>query len=163
MAQELAKALETHGIDAWVDFKNLRPGQRWKDELEHAIAEARWLLILVGSGSRSTASQETEWSAALARSWADKEKCLVPVVFGESELPAFLRNWVPLRIDPDENPATWTRHVLDALPSLPNGLGQHLNRRSRRELQQRLDEIGKMAEELREEGDPRTKGEARPQ
>ena len=37
LAEELTRALENQGIEAWVDFKNLRPGQRWKDELERAL------------------------------------------------------------------------------------------------------------------------------
>jgi hypothetical protein len=32
----------------------------------------------------------------------------------------FLRNWVSLRIDPDREASTWTRHVLGALWNLRN-------------------------------------------
>ena len=150
-AQELTRALESQGIEAWVDFKDLRPGQRWRDELDRAIGSAVWLLILVGSGSRSTAWQEAEWSTALARSWSDNNKRLLPVIFGEAEPPPFLRDWVSLRVDPDKEPATWTRHVLDALRSLRNEAAHDVGGQSRRAREQRLDEIGRAAEELRRE------------
>jgi len=150
-AQELTRALESQGIEAWVDFKDLRPGQRWRDELDRAIGSAVWLLILVGSGSRSTAWQEAEWSTALARSWSDNNKRLLPVVFGEAEPPPFLRDWVSLRVDPDKEPTTWTRHVLDALRSLRNEAAHDVLGQSRRARAKRLDEISRAAEELRRE------------
>jgi hypothetical protein len=43
LAEELTKALENEGIEVWVDFKDLRPGQRWKEELERAIDRLRVL------------------------------------------------------------------------------------------------------------------------
>ena len=149
-AQELIRALASQGIEAWVDFKDLRPGQRWKDELERAIGAARWVLILVGPGDRATAWQEAEWSAALARSWADGDKQLLPVVFGEAEPPPFLRSWVSLRVDPDKEPTTWTRHVLDALRTARNEAVHDVGGQNRRERQRRFDEISKAADELRE-------------
>jgi hypothetical protein len=153
LAEELTRALESHGIETWVDFKDLRPGQRWKDELERAIGAAQWVLILVGSGNRSTAWQEAEWSAALARTWGDREKRLLPVIFGQTEPPPFLRNWVSLRVDPDKEPLTWTRHVLEALRSVRNEAVHGVSVKNRRERQKRLDEISKAAKELRK-GEP---------
>lgn len=149
-AQELTRALASQGIEAWVDFKDLRPGQRWKEELERAISAAHWLLILVGPGDRATAWQEAEWSTALARSWADGDKQLLPIVFGEAEPPAFLRNWVSLRVDPDKEPTTWTHHVLDALREVRNEAVHDVAGQNWRERQKRFDEIGKAAQELRE-------------
>jgi hypothetical protein len=153
LAEELTRALERQGIEAWVDFKDLRPGQRWKDELDRAIGAARWVLILVGSGTRSTAWQDAEWSTALARTWADSGKTLLPVIFGQTELPPFLRNWVSLRVDPDKEPSTWTRHVLDALRSDRNEAVHGVSAENRRERQTRIDEIGTAAKELRK-GEP---------
>lgn len=150
LAEELTQALESQGIEAWVDFKDLRPGQRWKDELERAIGAANCVVILVGSGNQATAWQEAEWSTALARTWADTGKRLIPVVFGQTEPPPFLRNWVSLRVDPAKEPSTWTRHVLDALRSARNETVHGIGIQNRRERQERLDEISKVAEELRE-------------
>ena len=65
--------------------------------MERAVDAAHWLLILVGSGNRSTAWQEAEWSTALAASWADSDKRLLPVVIGELTGP-----WV-------EAPPEWTK------------------------------------------------------
>jgi TIR domain len=148
-AQQLTEALERQGIEAWVDFKDLQPGQRWKDELERAIGAARWVLILLGSGNRASAWQEAEWRTALAQSWEDSGKRLLPVLFGETEAPPFLWNWVALRVDPQEAPATWTGHVLDALRSGRSEVGQEAAGQIRRDRERRLDEIHEAAAELR--------------
>src|SRR6266567_8952428 len=147
LAEELTRALESQGIEPWVDFKDLQPGQRWREELERAIDAAQWFVILVGSKSRATPWQEAEWSAALASSWADREKKLLPVVFGEGDPPPFLRNWVSLRIDPEREASTWTRHVLGALRNLRNEVVQ--DPQGREERHERLNEVRKAAEELR--------------
>lgn len=77
-AEELTRELESQGMEPWVDFKDLRPGQRWREELERAIDASEWLVILVSSDSRATPWQEAEWSAALARTWADRKKKTAP-------------------------------------------------------------------------------------
>src|SRR6266446_6666256 len=46
LAEELTRALESQGIEPWVDFKDLQPGQRWREELERAIDAAQWFVIL---------------------------------------------------------------------------------------------------------------------
>lgn len=161
LAEELTTALQSQGIQAWVDFKDLRPGQRWKDELERAIEKAHWVLFLIRPNSRATALQEAEWSAVLTNAWADSEKKLLPVVVGGTEPPPFLRNWVAITVDPETEPATWTRHVLDALRSTRNGIVHDLTPRDRRERDERLTEIGKAAAELRKRQlDEPTTGEA---
>lgn len=149
MAEELAEALETQGMNPWVDFKDLHPGQRWKEELERAIDAAQWLVILVGTDSRATPWQEAEWSAALAHTWADHEKRLLPVVFGDSDLPPFLRNWVSLRINPQTESSTWARHVLDTLRNFRNEAVHRVSPQNREERLNRLEEVRKAAEELR--------------
>lgn len=151
LAEELTRALQSQGIEAWVAFKDLHPGQRWKDELERAVENARWVLVLVGPNSRATAWQEAEWSTALAKTWADSDKRMLPVVVGATEPPPFLRKWVPVRVDPVAEPATWTQRVLDALRSARNRAVHDLAPRDRRERDERLTEISKAAEELRKQ------------
>jgi|SRR5579884_130260 len=86
------KELERQGIEPWVDFKNLQPGQRWREELERAIAEAQWVVILAGAHTRTTPWHEAEWSTALADIWVDRDKRVLPIVFGQDDPPPFLRH-----------------------------------------------------------------------
>ena len=155
LAEQLTKTLQTQGFHAWADFKDLRPGQVWQDEIERALENARSFLILVSPGSRASSWQEAEWRAVLAKVWSDSGKRLIPVVVGGTEPPPFLRNWVSLLVDPDAEPANWTHHVVDALRSAPSELTEAQIAENRRQRQLRLDEIGRIAEKLaKNEPDP---------
>ena len=148
LAEELTQVLLKEGIHAWVDFKDLKPGQQWKAELENAIDAAQSFLILVGSESRGTPWQETEWRSMLTKAWTDSSKRLLPIVVGSSEPPPFLRNWVSLKIDPTAEPKTWTHRVVDALESIEPSTIDHLPAKSRREREERLAEMGRAIDAL---------------
>ena len=118
LAEQLTQALNNEGIQSWVDFKNLQPGQQFQRELDRAIEQAECFLILVGPKSRATPWQDAEWRAVLTKAWTDSGKRVLPVVVGSSQSPPFLRNWVSLNVDPSAEPETWTRRVVDALESM---------------------------------------------
>ena len=151
LAEQLTQALQTQGFHVWSDFKDLRPGQVWQDEIERALESARSFVIIVGPTSWASSWQEYEWRAALVKVWSDSDKRMIPVVVGGTEPPPFLRNWVSLIVDPAAEPANWTRHVVDALLSAPNELVHAPSAGSWRERQRRFDEISRMAEELRKD------------
>lgn len=148
LAEQLTLALQTQGFHPWADFKDLRPGQVWQDEIERALENARSFLILVSPSSRAGSWQEVEWRAALAKVWSDSDKRMIPVVVGGTEPPPFLRSWVALMVDPAAEPANWTRHVVSALLSAPNERAHAPSEENRRERLRRFDEISRIAEEL---------------
>jgi len=82
LAEQLTEALQKQGMRAWADFKDLRPGQRWQDELERALESAGWFVILVSPQSYASPWQEAEWRAALTKVWSDPQKTIIPVVVG---------------------------------------------------------------------------------
>lgn len=114
-AIELSKALDSMGVEAWLDVDRLQPGQSWKAEIEKAADRADSFVILVGPHNTSTSVLESEWQAALRSTWESSEKTMLPVIFGDAELPPFLRQWVSLRVDAMNPPNLWTRPVVEAL------------------------------------------------
>ena len=148
LAQVLTDALQKEGIRAWVDFSDLRPGQRWQDEIERAVESSDSFVILVSPESYATPWLEAEWRAALAGAWSDSHKTMIPVVVGAADPPPFLRDWVSLRIDPTSGSTTWTRQVLDALRSRSHDTAHNRSPQDRREREERLDEISRGAREL---------------
>ena len=154
-AEELTRALEQNGFHAWADFKDLQPGQRWKDQTEQALERAQFFLILVGPDSRTSQWQEWEWRAALEKVWGDSKKTLIPLIVGPGESPPFLRDWVSLRIDPVAEPAYWAKRVLQMLKTTRNRGAHGLTNEDRKERKERLSEIARAAEELgKREADP---------
>jgi hypothetical protein len=148
LAEELTLALQREGIHTWADFKDLKPGQLWKDEIEHALEDAQAVVILVSPDSQSSRWVEVEWRLALTKAWADPNKTLIPVVVGGSETPPFLRDWVSLRIDPSAEPH-WTADILRALRSAQNRVVHGSGSRERQERHARLDQIARATEEVR--------------
>jgi hypothetical protein len=148
LAVELTLALQREGIDTWADFKDLKPGQLWKDEIEHALENAQSVVILLSADSQSTRWTDLEWRLALTKAWSDADKVLIPVLVGESETPPFLRDWVSLRIDPNAEPQ-WTADILTVLRSARNRVVQGTGNRDRQERRARLDEIARATEEMR--------------
>jgi nitroreductase len=85
----------------------------------------------------------------LTKVWSDSDKRLIPVVVGGTVPPPFLRNWVWLTIDPDREPANWTRRVVVAALRSAREDTRHVpSQEDRRERRQRLDEISRSAQEL---------------
>lgn len=161
LAEELTQALERQGIHVWADFKDLRPGQRWREEIENAADKANSFVILVGPRSASTPRLEAEWKAALGSVWSDSEKTLIPVILGGAEPPPFLRNWVQLHIDPSAESGPWTSRVIDALAGR-GGWSAHVRPpEAQRERAQRLDELSEAVDELERAQSP-TANESEP-
>lgn len=145
LAEELTLALQREGIQTWADFKDLKPGQLWKDEIENALQNAQSFVILVSPESKMTRWAEVEWRLALTNAWSDPQKMLIPVVVGENEVPPFLSDWVPLRIDPGAQSGRWTSDILQALRSAPN---RSIPRAGVHEKQKRTDRLNEMASAL---------------
>ena len=147
LAEELTRVLQREGIDAWADFKDLKPGRFWKDEIEQAVERAHSFVILLSPQSRASRWNESEWQAALTSVWSDSNKMILPVMVGGSEPPPFLRNWVSLNIAADAETAQWTSQVLQVLRSRRN----KVDNPDQRERQQRFDEMERAAEEWSQE------------
>ncbi len=89
--------------------------------------KAQSFVILVSPQSQSSRWAEVEWRLALTEAWSDSNKMLIPVVVGGSDVPPFLRDWVPIRIDPGDEagngPPTCYRffdhRVIALLPAQP--------------------------------------------
>jgi TIR domain len=45
-AQRLYHDLSAEGFDVWLDIEKLSPGVAWKDEIQKAIREANYVLVL---------------------------------------------------------------------------------------------------------------------
>ena len=150
LAESLSRALEERGISSWTAFNALQPGQRWREEVERALKDAGSFLILVGPDSSPSPFVQAEWQAALTQVWSDPHKILIPIVFKGAEPPSFLRNWVPLRVDPGTEPSKWIPRVIDALQSRRTEVAERGGLDTQAERSERLQEIGRAARLLKE-------------
>jgi TIR domain-containing protein len=97
-AEKLSESLERTGVLTWADFKNIRPGWRWIAEIEQALNDAKYFCIVVGPKNQIGEWQDGEWQGALAQTWSDPAKRIIPVLVGDATPASFLRSWTPARI-----------------------------------------------------------------
>ena len=150
IAQTLVIELEKRGVSCWVDFNDLKPGQLWQVEIERALEKAASLLILIGPRSSTTPQLEAEWQACVKHVWSsEKTKSLIPIVFGDAELPPFLHSWVALHIEPGAKPSTWTDRVLSVIRSRPGDRHLAVTQKARSARQERFVELGKAVRSMK--------------
>ena len=61
----LSKELESRGLQTWLDSRDLKPGDSFRDKLASALEESQDYLILISSEHRRTELQDFEWQVAL--------------------------------------------------------------------------------------------------
>ncbi len=74
-ARSLAEALSKRGVKVWFDEWDILPGDRLSDQIEQALRESEYVLMLVGEDSAESASSAFELGAAIGMG-----KTIVPVV-----------------------------------------------------------------------------------
>jgi WD40 repeat protein len=113
-ARAFAEILRRNGIDVWFDKDNLKPGDRWMESLETAIAASSAMVVYVGRlGVQHWVDREVRYGLELNTREGDRFK-LIPVLDDRAEfsgLPPFLSQQQGIRAsDPDA-----IRKLLDVL------------------------------------------------
>ena len=121
LAERLAGSLQEEGVATWSDFENVSPGERLYDQLQHALDQAKFYLIVVGPRNTMRDWQDQEWQGALERTWTDPDKRIIPVLVGDAEAPAFLRNWAPFRLQPGRHESTSAKELAEIIKKYPSG------------------------------------------
>lgn len=92
-ARSLASHLENHGVRAWFDEAQIKPGDSLRKELERAIDSASSCVVLLGEKTASHRPEvSAEWQAIQKKLWKSRDFQVLPIEIGQhSELPPFLR------------------------------------------------------------------------
>ncbi len=114
-AEKLSESLESKGISTWADFKSIMPGQQWRKEIQRALDDAKYFLIVVGPKNQIGEWQDREWQGALQRTWADSNTRIIPVLINDATPPSFLKNWVFVRMQPGKPESSWIDRIYDAV------------------------------------------------
>jgi hypothetical protein len=114
-AKRLSESLESKGVSIWTDLKDLEPGADFDEKIQDALHDANCFVIVIGPKNRIGQAQDLEIQAALKSTWADSRKRIVPVLVGDKEPPSFLKNWLPVRLQPGEPESSWTDKIYDAI------------------------------------------------
>ena len=151
-AERLSESLERKGVSTWTDFKSIRPGQRWLSEIQRALDEATYFLIVVGPKNRIGEWQDREWQGALQHTWSDPQKRIIPVLVDDAAPPASLKNWVSVRVQPGKPESSWVDQIYDAVRgTAPEGNGRNLKRNAKQDkaLRARMEKLESVAKQLK--------------
>jgi len=106
-AEAIVDALVLEGVKVWVDYRNLKPGEKWQLAIEKAIPTARYFLALISKNALSKkgyVQKEVKTAWAVAEHYPDSEVFVIPARLEECEVcdPRFAQlNWIDLF--PDAN------------------------------------------------------------
>jgi hypothetical protein len=100
-AARLATDLNFAGVDVWLDQWELHIGQSLTDGIAKAMADSRYIAILITANYNKSAWTKTEYKRALAREQREGRTVMLPLILGETEIPDFLEEkvYVDLRND----------------------------------------------------------------
>lgn len=119
---ELRRRLEAQHVRVWVDFEQIRPGDRFISVLEHALTQVRNVVLVVSPSSVQSSWVQDEYHRALALSNGGAQVRLIAVLIGDVEPQGFManRHWVDFR-DPSRFEAAFGQLVFGLTGAAPAG------------------------------------------
>jgi len=154
LAEKLAVSLQEEGVATWSDFENVSPGERLYDQIQQALDQARFYLIVVDPRNTARDWQDQEWQGALERTWTDPHKRIIPILVGHAEAPAFLRNWAPFRLQPGRDEPAAARKLAEIIKTCPRGeQSQRENAPLGRDWRKRIRDIESAAKRMKSHHD----------
>jgi len=151
-AESISESLESKGVSTWMDFKNIQPGQRWLEEVQRALDEAKCFLLVAGPKNALGEWQDREWQGALQRTWTDPKKRIVPVLIDGATPPPFVKDWMFVRIESGKPESLWNTRIYDAVRGTGSGSKSASPKKSAKpgkEFRRRLDEIERVAKQMK--------------
>ena len=151
-AEKLSQSLESKGVSTWTDFKSIRPGQRWLDEIQRALDDAKYFLLVVGPKNAIGEWQDREWQGALQRTWTDPNKRIIPILIDDATPPSFLKDWAFVRMQPGKSESSWIDRIYDAIRGTGSGGHRTFTKQSAKPskaFRSRLEEIESVANQLK--------------
>ena len=87
-------ALESEGVDVWLDYRSLVPGKPWLDQILAGIRQADVFLLVVSKDSLASKNVGLEYTQAL-----ELKKRIILIIFEAVSLPPALRTceWIDFR------------------------------------------------------------------
>jgi len=101
IADKLVEELSRHNIDAFLDSSAINLGNDIKKRIEDNLAETNWLIPIITNDYNKSKRVDIELQKAVLIENKRQAKMILPVVFGDVEVPGILANreYVDLKND----------------------------------------------------------------
>jgi hypothetical protein len=106
---KLKSALESKGLNVWIDSDQIKPGDLFAEAIERGLEESKSVALIVSAGSMRSGWVKEEYYRALGLANASGHNLrLIPVLIDSTPLPGFLasRSWADFR-----DPGRFTQSV----------------------------------------------------
>lgn len=152
LSERLKESLPQSNVRTLEDTEVWKLNGHLRHEIEQAMEAADAIVVLVDGQREPDGFQSLTWEAALEASWNDPHKRLIPLLLPRAEVPNFLRNVEPIRIDDLQH--DWERATGEILEVLKGerdlrGCDPAVDENSRVEQQERLLYLQRAAESLK--------------
>ena len=88
--RRVAKALTDYGAEVWIDEAEIRVGDSLIQKIEDAIGTCRWFVAVLTANSINSNWVRKELQSALARDVANGTNRILPIIYGEIDIPLFI-------------------------------------------------------------------------
>lgn len=88
-AEHVVDFLIEHGVELWVDYRSLQPGEKWPSSIEYAISSSRYFLALLSRcalNKRGVVQSEFKTALSIADQYPDKEIFVIPARLEECDV-----------------------------------------------------------------------------
>jgi hypothetical protein len=109
----LSDELQIHGIQTWVDHRDMPAGSRWVAELEAALTGSDVMLLVLSEASTSSSYVESEW-----HTFFNMGRKIIPLRLDNCDVPLFLRTFHQVDFRQSERFAEAFASLLQVLPDL---------------------------------------------
>lgn len=87
--ERLFRSLENEGLEPWLDYWKIGPGESWQEHLDQALRTSEAILVLISRGSENRANVWFE--LGLAKGMKKRSILVVPPDYDAGWIPAALR------------------------------------------------------------------------
>ena len=110
LANTISEKLKAFGVRTWLSFRDIPKGANWDRSIQQAIEDASAVVIVCTPASTSSDYVRAEIEFAL-----DRDKQVVPLIFGQADLPLRwrMRQWLTWDLGNEESSV---QELLQALP-----------------------------------------------
>ena len=87
--EKVVSHLELEGVDLWVDYKNLQPGDQWRFAIEKAIPDCRYFLALISKNAltkKGFIQKEVKIAWAVRDEYPDSAVFVIPARLEDCEV-----------------------------------------------------------------------------
>ena len=120
-AEQVVDFLLSEGVKVWVDYLNIRPGEKWAEAIAYAIPRARYFLVLLSNHSLSKkgfVQKEVKTAWEVAEEDPDNEIFVIPARLEDCKIQYTKFSKLNC-VDLFPNPETGLKTLVDSLADGP--------------------------------------------